>query len=545
MDTRIPFAGVFVCALVVHAHASAAPSAEQTIDWVKKLEPVAVASTVAEALAAGRIADAIAAAAGEALPPLPDSPAGAALPPGLEGYPSGVQEAIAGLLAAVEGAGAADAEGAKGGALLIMRAIEAALPALRAQAASASEDGPAVDADPLREAAETIEEARRSGAPFRIDEGRLRQYERDLQDGQFANGPEIDAAFHAIIDERLPHAVEHALHEVEHFLEQLRAMTGGGGHGGDIVPASHLGGCVEPVPGVLRICDEGAQLITTPVILHIDLGGSDTYAYDVAGASGPGAVQVVVDVEGSDVYFTTSPGGGAPAVGQGAGVGGGIGILVDVLGSDTYVVDGSSAALGQGYGSAGAGILVDLEGSDVYSLTDIHSVFADPAPEFVAITSPAVEVRGQGAGNGAGIGVQLDGLGSDLYFAFAATSATIPAGPFITRPDGTVVVHTSESGSATTEVQGAASGSGAIGVPLPLLVPGIGVNVDAANPPILGANTFFAFSTTAAIANEWSNISSDGSRTCISETGDALTRAQGAGSGAGLGTHGSNAATFH
>ncbi|MGH7823420.1 MAG: hypothetical protein ACREQ9_26970, partial [Candidatus Binatia bacterium] len=554
MKTRSGFVLAALCALVGHAQFSmaAGPSADQAIEWVKKLEPVAMATAAEEALAEGRIADAVAAAAGEGDAPAA-SPGGAPVPAGLGAYPPGFQGAVATLLGAVQNAaaGATDADGAKRGALQIMRAIEAALPALRPLAATSSGGHLAVDASPLREAAETIEEARRSGDPFKFDGAQLKNYEDALSRGEIS-GQELDAAFHRTIEEPLPHAVHHALHLIEHFLEDVRAHAGGGGHGvrgGGVAPASHLGGCVEPVPGILRICDEDPQLITTPVLLHIDLGGGDTYAYDVAGGSGPGAVQVVVDLEGSDVYFTTSPGGGMPAVGQGAGVGGGIGILVDVLGSDVYVVDGSSAALGQGYGSAGAGVLVDLEGSDAYTLTDVHSVLGDPAPATVSITSPEVEVRGQGAGDAAGIGLQLDGLGSDLYFALAATDATIPIGPFSTRPDGTVVVHTSASGSATAEVQGAASGAGAIVVPLPV-APGIGVNVDAANvdaanPPTVGFNTYFAFSVTVAISNEWSHIAADGSRTCISDSGDALTRAQGAGSEGGIGAHASNAANSH
>lgn len=524
----IPAAGSGLAAVPEAASPTRLPDSQTASSWVRSLQPISLAEGTAQALAAGRLAEALQTAARLDGPVAPQA-AGPPLP-GLAHLSAEARSAVESLAAAVSAAATRDPREAMA---LIGLAIESALPVLRAQAATLENGPAAIDAHPLTHAAEAIVEARRAGRPFEADPSALRAYEARLQEGGLTPD-QVSSEFHAGVTDRMQHAVKHALeHEILPFLHQVEELRSGGAGGHSEgppallgpIPTSHLAGCVEPIPGTLRVCDEDPQIVTTPVTLHIDLGGSDLYTYGAGAASGPGTVQVVLDLEGSDTYL-------ASGAGQGAGIAGGVGALIDVSGSDVYLVAGSSPALGQGYGSGGgAGVLADLEGSDFYGLTDVHSDLVDPTPETASASSPSVEVRGQGAADGGGVGVLLDSTGSNGFFALAVSVAEVGFGPGTTRPDGTVVLHTATAGSALAEVQGAASGPSSVavhaaaGAPLP---PGF---------PLGGSNFYFALSASLATANEWSNINFGGSRTCVADSGDALTRAQGAAAGSALAAH--------
>lgn len=521
---------VLVTAFLLGSAGGSSPSAltmpSDVIAWIESRDGVRTATGVAEALEAGDFAGSAWVAAGKpALPELPFTAATVPIPPGLERFPLPARQAIAHLTATVVHVSemtTRDPSLASAGAIVILRSIHEALPVLQDYASTLSSTPGSwpVDPMPLEHAAEAIQAARAEGRPFEADPEALRAYEAWL----LAQNPpppieELAAQFHAGVTDRMPHALKHALHEIEMFREQLGSLPGASASGsGGLFDVGASATCTDVIPGVLRICDTDPDVVTTPVLLHIDLGGSDSYLppYAAGGASGAGAVQVVIDLEGSDFYLSDD-------LGQGAGVNGGIGILVDVLGSDLRVVDGSSPAWGQGYGRTGAGVLVDLEGSDFYSLIDVHTTSLDPTPLFQSAFSPSVEVRGQGAADDSGLGLLLDAGGSDFYSAMAVTLAEVFFGPGAMRPDNTSVIHIARSSSATAQVQGAAEGQS------------VGVHADVSTVSSSGfGDGFFVFASSSASANEFSNIVSGGSRTCIAESGDVLVRAHGAAKGAAL-----------
>lgn len=168
-----------------------------------------------------------------------------------------------------------------------------------------------------------------------------------------------------------------------------------------------------------------------PVLL-VDPAGDDAYNNSAGGAcpftpSVFGStwlqcnnlvVSVVADLgdgttAASDDTYTYN---GVPAAVQGAGGPGGIGLLVDVGGNDTYratMTRGSVAPFepvayyfdggAQGYGYAGTGALVDGVGNDVYD-------FAVNSTSGYSIWALA-----QGFGGAGGVGVAIDGAGSDQW----------------------------------------------------------------------------------------------------------------------------------
>ncbi|MDQ1402198.1 MAG: hypothetical protein QOG03_514, partial [Actinomycetota bacterium] len=172
-------------------------------------------------------------------------------------------------------------------------------------------------------------------------------------------------------------------------------------------------------------------LVGDPVLL-VDPAGSDTYNNSAGGACPftPSAfgqtwlqcntlvVSVVADLgdgtttASNDTYAYN----GLPAAVQGAGGPGGIGLLVDVGGDDTYratMTRGNVDAFqpvvyyfdggAQGYGYAGNGALVDGVGNDLYD-------FAVKSTSGYSIWALA-----QGFGGAGGVGLALDGGGSDQW----------------------------------------------------------------------------------------------------------------------------------
>ncbi len=156
----------------------------------------------------------------------------------------------------------------------------------------------------------------------------------------------------------------------------------------------------------------------TPELLVLDPGGDDTYRWTAF----EGLVQVIVDREGDDRYFSDrlqGPGSVAPGVallwdlegkdryedallGMGAALGG-IGILWDEKGNDQY----SGDFLAQGAGIAGIGILRDREGNDIYRALQMAQGFGGPR----------------------GTGILWDDSGNDLYSARGPLKYPSPQNP--------------------------------------------------------------------------------------------------------------------
>lgn len=160
--------------------------------------------------------------------------------------------------------------------------------------------------------------------------------------------------------------------------------------------------------------------------LIVDPSGNDTYQ-QLAGGACPDTLNLihecnglvaamVVDLLGDDDYTYT----GAPTNSQASASLGAIGILVDVAGSDLYysnfiqkqrVGDLWGGVLGyidagnQGYALAGVGILLDATGDDVYE--------GD-----VTTTWGSIWGFSQGFGNAGGVGIAADGSGDDDWLAY-------------------------------------------------------------------------------------------------------------------------------
>ena len=127
------------------------------------------------------------------------------------------------------------------------------------------------------------------------------------------------------------------------------------------------------------------------VALALDLGGDDDYLYEgvptnVQGSASIGAIGILVDVAGSDLYFANFVQALDPSPFWGG-----------VLG---YIDAGA-----QGYGLAGVGILVDGLGDDVYESDVTSSRFS-------------IWDFAQGFGNAGGVGIASDGSGNDRWLAY-------------------------------------------------------------------------------------------------------------------------------
>lgn len=159
-----------------------------------------------------------------------------------------------------------------------------------------------------------------------------------------------------------------------------------------------------------------------PVLL-VDPAGNDVYLNSAGGADPSGllapgqlnrlVLSVVLDQEGDDEYRYV----GQPSTVQGAGAIGAIGILVDVLGNDLYYAKmtrlNAISALtgvqyyfdggGQGYGFGGVGVQLDGFGSDTYRF------------EVASLLGRHIWAFAQGFGGAGGLGVSSDMSGWDRW----------------------------------------------------------------------------------------------------------------------------------
>ena len=156
----------------------------------------------------------------------------------------------------------------------------------------------------------------------------------------------------------------------------------------------------------------GANTYAQEALVHIDLGGNDTYRTDV-GLAVTG-IDLYIDLSGDDLY--------APAVGGFAlGSLGGVGMLFDAAGNDVYRSESTTSEVaGMGLGLVGGvGVMVDGAGNDTYAMTS-------------EVTGGASGSGGMGESVLGGVGVMVDGAGNDSY---AATGIAHPVRETI-LPDG-------------------------------------------------------------------------------------------------------------
>lgn len=524
-----------------------------TRDLVGELEalgPVAAALGASKELEAGRLAGAVTAALGrDAAPgPLaapPDLPAGSHA--FLAALPAGLQTPVRVLLDAVLEAsalGASGGPGARQGAVVVLQGIEAALPALRAHAAGHDNLAPRRAPPDLHGFLAALEEA--TGQRGQLLQGRPPAEPATDAWGLGVGGLQGPEAAGEAASDGVPgvQAAERAVRAAERFLAVLHDFRGSFDPGADH-PDDPLAGCHQ-FQDILRVCNEPPSAWpvchTVPVMLHIDLAGSDCYRYGAGRADGPGAVQVVLDLEGSDGYASVG-------AGQGAGLRGGIGILVDLEGDDRYLVEGYSLAwgrinegpaLGQGFGDAGGvGVLADLDGNDTYALLDYEARFGGGWWWGAAMEAEAdeAEVKGQGAAELRGAGLLLDRVGSDSYTAMAYSHAAIYDSPWSSPREPQVVRKEAHAGPGFAMAQGAAEGPGSVGVHVDAAPAGLPLA-----PAPAANNEYYALGYSFGSVLDLSRMPEGASRTCLGTSDAARVLAQGAGARLGVGLHVSQAA---
>ncbi len=183
----------------------------------------------------------------------------------------------------------------------------------------------------------------------------------------------------------------------------------------------------------------GANLNSdNPVSVNIDLGGSDTYAYEEVPDSHDGAGMLVSDEDGrsnSSGYYVSS----SDQDRQGAGRYG-IGMLFDLGGSsDSY----ASLRMSQGFGALGVGVLYDNGGDDSY--------VAESAVQGSAVFGYGllIDTAGndtytawsfaQGFGYTGSVGALVDVAGDDIYWSDPGNSfggTTLYASPQLPGGEG-------------------------------------------------------------------------------------------------------------
>lgn len=206
-----------------------------------------------------------------------------------------------------------------------------------------------------------------------------------------------------------------------------------------------------------------------------DDGGSDRFRLSVTiGADGPTGLFGIP---------TAIP------IGQGWGAGG-AGILLEGEGPTEYGIEALQDALahnyevgGQGFGlTEGVGILDDLGGDDTYVIRSdlpVEATFTvddscrgpDEAPcpqaERTVVGNlgyPLAEVRGQGLGQTAAVGLLHDHRGSDDYLARSSARLTVGLRDRLTAPQGPPRLEVTGLSSPLLWVQGFATGAGGTGL---------------------------------------------------------------------------------
>jgi len=143
----------------------------------------------------------------------------------------------------------------------------------------------------------------------------------------------------------------------------------------------------------------------------LDVGGNDTYIVDDGSKdqAAKTSVQVIVDLQGNDVYR-----GNGYAFGAGIG---GVGIVIDAGGDDVYMTGDYSA----GCGLFGFGVIDDVAGNDLYiggQNTQGAGIFGlGLLRDHAGMDAYRAHAQAQGFGATRGIGILHDRSGNDSYTA--------------------------------------------------------------------------------------------------------------------------------
>jgi len=202
-----------------------------------------------------------------------------------------------------------------------------------------------------------------------------------------------------------------------------------------LASATHVD--IDTPYGAIRVRGSGDDLHedTKAFLLHVDLGGDDTYLSEIASnLTGANPVSVAVDVDGDDLYsyreamtstrtdllpadvdgrFSGSDRHGEVSLssrGRQGSARNGIAMLFDLAGNDRY----RTLRMGQGYAHHGVGVLFDGDGEDSY----------------------VAEAAAQGSAQ-LGIGLLIDaGEGNDTMRAFTMAQGFAFAGAIGAVIDG-------------------------------------------------------------------------------------------------------------
>ncbi|MFN2544063.1 MAG: hypothetical protein ABR600_05760 [Actinomycetota bacterium] len=320
-------------------------------------------------------------------------------------------------------------------AMSIATALDGALPALRAAAASLPAVGATVDGCDLLDETPNLciggmnDNVYTKDAELLIDLGGNDAYHNSVAAANFANpngqfGPPVGIA-----------------------------VDLGGNDVYDPPPLTYPGSAI-PGSGWREVIGEGVARNWGVGIL-VDGGGNDRYlatagatdadhltsrvfAQGVAAAVLP-SFGGLFDLGGNDSYGSVGASGTDDielhAQGAANGLGSAVGGLVDAgIGNDSYTIDAGTAvdatappaawpmhfAIGQGYGNIGTGVLVDGGGTDSFSLAAHGKWVTTDGYPFVSLDTvtqlPLAEVSGQGVG-GIGDGFLIEGAGDTTYAA--------------------------------------------------------------------------------------------------------------------------------
>jgi hypothetical protein len=203
------------------------------------------------------------------------------------------------------------------------------------------------------------------------------------------------------------------LTHVSAALDEYRAAADTAGASA-AVSGADAAGCRLATPlGVVQILGAGADAVTEPAILTVDLGGDDRYeGRHAVPLTLRTPLALVIDLDGNDAYV-----GGDVAVAMACGLFG-VGAIFDLAGDDSYQVLES----GLGAGWYGCGVLVDFAGNDRYVVDDVWGQGAAHVGAGVLIDLDGDDFytcgsESQGLGSTLAAGVLLDVAGDDRYLA--------------------------------------------------------------------------------------------------------------------------------
>ncbi len=160
--------------------------------------------------------------------------------------------------------------------------------------------------------------------------------------------------------------------------------------------------------GLFIVAGKGENTYTKDISFLVDLGGNDTYRNNAGGYIKNSAINVLIDLQGDDMYSSTHDHS------QGSGFFG-YGILIDVQGDDLY----RSLRASQGVGFFGYGAIIDWDGDDSYLAQEFSQGVALGGKGFIFDRKGKDQYQAalfsQAVGLTYGIGSIFDIFGDDSY----------------------------------------------------------------------------------------------------------------------------------